>query len=257
MTVISSFPPAQSNLQNYTFIHSGIPDGSATLVVGSGNVTGNLMHHFEVLYDWEKSFCHTILSQPAVRKLWTSDEYTFDLVILESYYVHCYLPIAAAKNAPVIWYLAPSRIFAADLAIGNMQNPSIFPTTVARTYEFPASKSAPFWSRLVNFRNYLLFHFYHYFHFIPLTESICEEYFGGRAVCKMDQLFGRVSMVFTYSSKVLHPRATVPNHVEIGGLHIKPAKALPNVSRSAVWNVRCHNLHILLYRFNWSSPPLQ
>lgn len=231
LIVASPFPP-KPHLQNHTFINTGVPDFTESVTISSENVTGDLYHHFAFMYEWETSHCRRILDIPDLKNLWNtmSNEKPIDLVILESYYVHCYLPIAVIQKVPVIWYLAPSRMFPADLAIGNEQNPSYFPTVISRMYEFPPSNTAPFTSRLKNLKNYLSNYLYHYFYFAPLTESICEEYFGGQVRCDLNELFKSVSLLLTYSHTVLHPRATVPNHVGIGGMHMEPVNPLPDVS---------------------------
>ena len=190
LVVASPFLPQDPHLHNYTFINTYESHMSDSVIISSKHVSRDIYHHFKFMYKWETSHCRRVLDQLNSRKLLhNNDEKPFDLVIMESYYVHCYIPIAVIKNVPLIWYLAPSRMFAAELAIGNDQNPSYFPTVISRTYEFPASERASFLSRLRNFQNYITTYLYNYFHFFPLTESICKEYFGGEISCDVYTLF--------------------------------------------------------------------
>lgn len=231
LTVVSPFR-LQNNSQNYRHINTEkiIPNTSDSVMINSSALTRSIHEQMSFFSKFESTHCRVILAHPDLRKLYTSKEKLFDLVIVESYYVHCYLPLGAVDNTPVVWFLAPSRMFAADLAIGNVQNPSTFPMLL-RKYEFPLSRSASFTSRLQNLKNYILMYLYHYFYFDPLTRSICEEYFHNEKIsCEVNDLFKSVSLVLSYSHRVLHPRATVPNHVGIGGLHVEPAKPLPYVS---------------------------
>lgn len=65
--------------------------------------------------------------------------------------------------------------------------------------------------------------------FIPGHQALANKFFGHLGeVPSIDDLNKNVSIVFVNSHRSLAPpRPSMPNIIEIGGSHIKPAKALP------------------------------
>lgn len=232
LTVVSYFPP-KSETPNYT--HLSLVGEVQDMVNAWGideTISGEKYTYIYTYFNimnrhLDFPACEKILSMPQFQKLYGLETKKFDLMIVEMYHVHCYLPIAAKHEAPVVWFLAPSRMFDTDMVMGNVNNPSFLPL-MNRKSKFTLSRPACFFDRLGNTWNYLMFYIYHYLSFRPKAKSLCRKHFENK-YCDLSELYKRVSLVLTYGHSSLIPRPLVPNMVEIGGLHVDLEKKLPEV----------------------------
>lgn len=164
------------------------------------------------------------------QKILKSPTKLFDVVILELIFDFgdCFLPVAKKFDIPVIGTIATTSWLSMEWIMGNPSNPAINPTVIS-TYSYPMTYVQrlgnlwKYWSHLV-FRNYYTF---------PELKKFYRKFFPNYFNFA-DQ--NEMSLVFSNSLPVLTPRSKVPTIINVGGLHIQPAKPLPEVSNLRLLN---------------------
>ncbi|PSN55501.1 hypothetical protein C0J52_02581 [Blattella germanica] len=165
--------------------------------------------------------CNKTLAFHAVQDLYRSKKH-FDLVIVESFNTDCVLPVAHKFNAPIIG-ISSSTVFPwTDYRMGNPRNPAYVPSMFT-TY----SDKMSFSQRL---KNAILEGIYLLSFSVAdgvIVQNFVNQNFGENAPILSD-IARNTSLVLLNTHFTLNrPRPLLPNVVEVGGLHIKPAKKLP------------------------------
>lgn len=132
----------------------------------------------------------------------------------------CYLPIAQKLGVPIIGTVTLRSSKMADAAIGFPDNPATIP------HELSDSKlTMTFIQRLRNVWAHLIMDYFTYYVIPTKVNQFYQKYFPDFKF--QDE---QISMVFYNFHASILPRPTIPNAVEVGGIHIQPAKPLPQVS---------------------------
>lgn len=132
----------------------------------------------------------------------------------------CYLPIAEKLNIPVIGTVVMRLSKLADAAIGCPVNPATIPQE-----RFDSKLTMSFRERLENVWRHLLTDYHMYFVMRPKINQFYQKYFPDSESPNKK----KVSLAFYNSHASLLSRPTVPNAVEVAGVHIQPANRLPQV----------------------------
>lgn len=132
----------------------------------------------------------------------------------------CYLPIAQQLNIPVIGTVTLHSWKLADKILGIPNNPAIIPLELAGS-----KPEMNFFERIGNLWNYLIVDYYYYTKIRPMIDEFYEKYFTDDQLYKKD-----ISLIFFNNHQSFLSRSTTSNAIEIGGIHIKPASPLPEVS---------------------------
>lgn len=224
---VSYFPP-KSSVKNYTHISTfGKVNSMIDNLTINSTLENSVWHYFNVLYRFESDNCRSILSIPEMRKFSNAKTKPFDLLIVETYHVQCYFPLATKVNVPIIWLLSTSKMFHADLAAGSVNNPAFVPS-LTRKFMFAVSAKPTFVSRLLNFCEYVLYYSYHLMWYKPVTEDLCREFFTG-VNCDLHHLYKSVSLVLTHGHLIFNSKPRMPNVVDIGGIHLQKVGQLSQV----------------------------
>lgn len=119
--------------------------------------------------------------------------------------------------------------------VGNPNNPSYISTVLTK-----ATNNLNFFQRITNTLNYI-FHLkilWNVFSDWP-TEKFLKETYGSKTPHVNDIVYN-TSMVFVNTHFTLDgPRPLVPNMVEIGGIHVKPPRLLPEVNKKIIQIINC------------------
>lgn len=226
LTVVSYFPKSVNKSNNE------IPNYKPINLAGSVNILFNavdltnlpselFLHTMIRFVNNALNHCEAALNVPEVRNLIRSNA-EFDLIITESFNSDCFFGFAHKFKVPVI-VLSTSEIMPwVNPRIGNPDNPSYIP--------FILSHSSPQMSFLERLRNSLEMNIckivYEKVHHWSI-QKIVEEAFGP-GVPPLHELTNRMSALFVNTHfSIFGARPYVPNVIEIGGIHIKPAKPLP------------------------------
>ena len=229
MTVVSYFP-RNVNLtnsevfRNYRDINIGETLKGWINVIDLTQIDYSFLRNIKGLFfyrQWSLETCQLGLNVPEVRELIRSDE-KFDLVLTENFNSDCFLGFAHRFQAPFIALSSHQIIPWGNPRMGNPDNPSYIPVS-----SLGFSPQMNFFSRIfntvyVNFAKSVYEIAYQW----P-TQKIVEEVFGP-GVPPLSEIAKSTSALLTNTHYSLHgARPYVPNVVEVGGLHIRPVKPLP------------------------------
>ena len=139
----------------------------------------------------------------------------------------CYFPIAEKLGIPVIGTVTLRSNKLADHLVGLPNNPAVIPL------ERPPSKpDMNIFERFINLWYHAMIDYYYY----PYIRRKVENFWRENIVGDLSHKKG-VSMIFFNNHASLLPRNSPPNVVDIGGIHLAPAKPLPKVSWSYTYKL--------------------
>ncbi|XP_044752267.1 UDP-glycosyltransferase UGT5-like [Coccinella septempunctata] len=166
-------------------------------------------------YVCEKSFKTEIL-----RKLKQSKQH-YDLVLLEMFVVDCFFGFSHIFKAPVVAITSSVDLPWGSHRIGNPDNPSYIPT-----YFGEFGKSMSIYERLLNTITLVYAKYRQKVH-LSYQEKLAKQFFGGD-LPPLDDIVSNTSLMIVNSHFSLNqPRPTVPNLVEVAGIHIREPRKLP------------------------------
>ncbi|CAH1406564.1 unnamed protein product [Nezara viridula] len=160
-----------------------------------------------------------IFEVPEVKDLMDS-EATFDLIITEIFNSDVFLGFVHKFRCPYI-SMSPCPLMPwAYQRIGLPIKPSVKPIVFSdRSYPMSLidiSRNTLDWIFALCYYKYVM---------NPKSERIARQYFGD--IPPLEELASKVSLILTNTHSSLHPSMTHTNRlIEVGGLHIKPAKPL-------------------------------
>jgi glucuronosyltransferase len=177
-----------------------------------------------VLSAWAAEVCEKALELPDVQRLINSDE-KFDLLIAEMFNTDCFLAFAHKFKIPIVGFSTCVFMPWTPGRVGNPDNPAYIPTQFVTS-----SDKMDFVERLINTFWYI-FHKLHYpFLMDAPAHRFAKQHFG-QSLPALSRLARNTSLIFVNNHFSLNrPRPLVPGVIEVAGIHIKPAKALPKVS---------------------------
>lgn len=173
--------------------------------------------------------CDKILKLDYIQRLTRSEEKAIDLIIVESYLIQCFNMLAIKLDIPVIVTSAVTTSIGHDLMLGNPSNPSYVPFVSA-----PVPLTMNFIQRLINTFQYTVIYFGHYWFFNTHSKRLAREYFNMN-LPTTDALHNRVSVILCNNHFSIMNRPTVPNLIDIAGIHIQEPKPLPSVSQNSFY----------------------
>lgn len=196
----------------------------------------------KMMYDRAASACELDLNSQGFKILYDyPEDFKFDLIIFDVTVGQCLYPLVDRFGTPpvvaVTPFLLPSNLAS---AFGNHLQPSYIPFMAG-----DLTTDMTIWEKVVN---YVLTYgdlLYNEYVVIPEHFKIAQKRFNGR-IRDFLEMRRSFSMLLSNTDPVLdYPMSLAPNIIPVGGLHVKPAKALPMVR--PVEYVRYFNqfLHLL------------
>jgi glucuronosyltransferase len=185
--------------------------------------------------------CENYLQEPGVQDLIHSEHEHFDLVIIEAFFNECFLGFAHKFNAPVLQVCSfGGTVWMGDW-VGN-PNPYSYVPDVSNHY----SDRMSFWERLSNTVVGQFVKMGRKYYYLPKQDAIARKYFNyTEEIPSISELETSTALVLVNSHFSLsYPKPLMPNLVQVGGMHIKPPKELPDVRRCKV----CLQLIFIYYR---------
>ena len=230
MTVVSYFPrngnvTNQEILPNYKDIClSGTMDKWVN-VIDLTKLDHSIFRCVKTMFtirEWGLDACKAGLKIPEVRQLIKSDE-KFDLILFETFNTYCFLGFVHKFKAPFISLSSHEIMPWVHNQIGSPDNPSYVPN-----HFLGLSLQKSFLDRVINsimtgFANFVFEMIYQW----P-SQKIVEEVFGP-GVPPLSEIAKTTCAVLSNTHYSLFgSRPKVPNEVDIGGLHIRSVKPLPD-----------------------------
>ncbi|XP_049828787.1 UDP-glycosyltransferase UGT5-like [Schistocerca gregaria] len=223
VTAVTTFPSSQGGTAgNWTEI----------LIPNPVNVDGNL-NAFEAasttLLDLAKEFlvvaekmCHGFLRDENVQKLHKSGK-KFDVIVLENLFTECLHGYAHGLKAPVI---VLSSFAGTDWMADMVGNPT--PYSYVPNPFLALGTHMSFIERLQNTLVSIGGKIIRQFVYLPMLDSILQTYLKDPSLPSLSEIERQTSL-FLVNYHFTHgcPRPLVPNMVEVGGLHVRQPKKLP------------------------------
>lgn len=227
--VVSHFPQETTGSETY---YTDI-DVSGTTPTFHNNVSLEILDLYTDNYLWlyynlvdffeEVKLSARLLETNEIKQLLKTDV-KFDLIISELFTNDIFIGFSYKFKAPLIAIVSSIPLPWSSDRVSNIENPS-YTTNVFSL----CSDRMDFTQRLVNTVN-LAFSKLAYAYFNYYAEGFARKFFG-EDLPPLSSLLKNTSMMFVNSFPALNgARPNTPQVVEIGGIHMKPAKQLPHVS---------------------------
>jgi len=179
-----------------------------------------------MLWFMGESLCHLVLQQENIQKLIHSTDLHFDVVIIEAFFIECFLGFSHKFQAPIIQICTyGGGNFMADW-VGSPNPYSYVPD------EFiDYTDKMDFWERTHNTIVCLLKHVGRQLIHLPKQNAVMQKHFNYTDnLPPVWELEHKTSLVFVNTHHSLsYPKPLMPNYVQVGGMHVKPPKKLPQV----------------------------
>lgn len=173
------------------------------------------------LHDWALHHCQIALKVPAVQQLIQSNS-KFDLIITELFNTDCFLGFVHKFKAPFMALTSHEIVPWSNERFGNPDNPSFIPTS----FMF-YSQRMTFFQRTYN----TLFLMFAKFNYDLIsrkhTYKMVKETFGDDTPQLTDIAKKTSAMLVNTHYTLFGARPYNPNVIEVGGIHIKDVKPLP------------------------------
>ena len=162
----------------------------------------------------------SLLVHSTLQEIMNTSEKLYDVIFVELLrFYECFLPLAERLGIPVIGTVTFHSWRIADHTVGFPNNPAVIP------FELHTSKvEMNFIERAQNLWNYLTVEFYLKPKISKAVGKFYQQYFTTDLSYKK-----KVSIAFYNSHASLLPRPAPPNAIDIGGIHLMPARPLPKV----------------------------
>ena len=151
----------------------------------------------------------------------------YDLVIINGFVNTCFDGVLHKIGAPhiiITTMAAPSFI---TEFTGNHLPSSFVPNPF-----FAVGDNMNFLQRVINWTGNHLIKVIFLIYYKPMYENIYRKYLGAD-IPGIDEIQSNVSLVLMNSHfSLTYPRPNLPDNIEVGGMHCRPAEAVPKVSRN-------------------------
>ena len=179
------------------------------------------------MWDQGKSFCEITLKNRQIQELIHSTHRQYDLIVLEAYFGDCFVPFSKKFNAPIIRIATFSGAPWMYDWVGNPTELSYVPDPFLH-YTDKMTFCQRFWNVYTTFIYRFTRNYYH----LPKLDSLVRRYYNEPE--KLPRLWEleieSTSLLFVNTHfSISYPRPLLPNVIQIGGLHMKPPKELPQV----------------------------
>ena len=179
-----------------------------------------------MLWFMGECLCHLVLQQENIQKLIHSTDLHFDVVIVEAFISECFLGFAHKFQAPIIQI---STYVGGNFVADWVGSPNPYSYVPDEFIEYTDKMN--FWERTHNTIVCLLKHVGRQLIHLPKQNAVMQKHFNYTDnLPPVWVLEHKTSLVFVNTHHSLsYPKPLMPNYVQVGGMHVKPPKKLPQV----------------------------
>jgi glucuronosyltransferase len=186
----------------------------------------NILQAAFMMWGMTEALCHHVLQEENVQKLIHSTDLHFDLVVIEAFFNECFLGFAHKFQAPLIQVCTfGGSNFMADW-VGSPNPYSYVPDDFTEYTD-----KMNFWQRMYNTVLSTLKHVGRQLIHLPRQNAALHKYFNYTDnLPPVWELEYKTSLVLLNTHHSFsYPKPLMPNYVQVGGMHVKPPKKLPQV----------------------------
>lgn len=179
----------------------------------------------QFLSEYSIKLCDILFSTKTVQELYQNKANKFDVILLNIFHSECVFQMAKIFGSPIIGYHATVMVPWAAGKFALPMNPAVVPNNF-----LPLCDKMSFIERVENtivMWGHLL---YNRYVMVSNDKKVLGKYFGEEAAADLDKIGYNSSLFFSNTHYTVNlPRVTLPNIIEIGGIHIGKAKVVPKV----------------------------
>ncbi|XP_069697675.1 UDP-glycosyltransferase UGT5-like [Periplaneta americana] len=225
---VLSLHPRKTPLPNYTDIvlKTSIQDffpfkGNNTLLQAAN--TG-LFEMINIMLNASLVVCDYQLQEEVVQKLIHSTDIHFDAVIVEAFFNECFLGFAHKFKAPLIQICTYGGSNFMGEWVGNPTPYAIVPDPFLNLRD-----KMNFWERTANAVFSTIWKLTRNYYYLPGQDAIMKKHFNHLDdLPSLSELEYKTSLLLiNHHFSISYPRPLMPNFVQVGGMHVKPPKPLP------------------------------
>ncbi|KAF4519858.1 UDP-glycosyltransferase-15 [Ephemera danica] len=215
-------PPSNSSSGSFNHIFL---EGSEELLSGMDQIIGpdrSPLKETIGLWHVAPKLCEKQLASKELQPLLRDKSIEFDLVIVEVFFFDCMIPFARHFNAPLVGFVSFWTPPWGHAMVANPYNLAISPN-----FFLPYVDKMNYFERLHNVLHTTFTVTLRQWLFLPHQDAVARRYFGDNTP-PIAELELDTSLFLSNTHPAMHfPFARVPSMIEVGGIHILPAKALP------------------------------
>lgn len=167
---------------------------------------------------------------PCCEKIYQNPEFNrtiheqFDLIVINSFFQYCFDAVIYKQKVPFIMVGTTAARTGTFAFTGDVLPASFVPNPL-----IPLSSTMSFWERMLNLLFDSYWRLFEVYSWSIASGEIGRKYLG-EDVPNPIEIEKNVSLVLSYSNFVINsPVPTLPDVIEVGGMHCKPPKPLPKV----------------------------
>jgi glucuronosyltransferase len=211
----------RESLESYTSLP--VSGSSNSFDLGNLGYFGTL----SIMWAFGEGFCHSFLQGKEVQNLLHSTDEKFDLIVTEAFTNDCTLGFALKFKVPIVQV---ASFGGCPWMLDWFGNPSPYAYVPDPMQNF--SDRMNLWQRILNTLGITYQKISRYLCHLPKQQAILEKYFSDYGpLPSISQLDSSTSLLLVNSHfSISYPRPLMPNIVQVGGMHLRSAKILPEVS---------------------------
>lgn len=229
VTVLTPSPLHDPQLTNLTEIDLSFTYGKD---IDASQIIGRITHWdmLNFIIPAHDNLYGNILSYPDVESMLNNPNVYFDLVIAE-FFQPTVSAFAHKYGCPLIGVTSMGVMATTHEAVGNPAHPILHPD-----FLLPLDQDMTFFEKIEAVMYTLRVRYDYYTINLPHFDKFARRFFGDD-MPYLGDLERNISLLFLNTNRIIHgARPHVPGVVELGGMHIKPQKPLPEVRLHDVIN---------------------
>ena len=185
----------------------------------------NVFQNLDAIFRFMDAIAEAELNSTQFKQLIDDQSKQFDLILIECFHPVMYA-LSGRFKAPIIGVSSLGVLAAGYDIVGNPTHPVLYPDVLLSFHD----KELSLWQKTKSVMFSLWSRYYHHNILVPRAHEMAKKYFG-KDIPYVGDLEKNQSMLFLNVNPLMYPpRPTVPAIVEMGQMHIKPVKPLPQVS---------------------------
>ncbi|CAL8089902.1 unnamed protein product [Orchesella dallaii] len=173
-----------------------------------------------LMLDFFQDLCRDTYDLPIIKEIMKG---SFDLIFVQPMFNDCAFGLVHKMKAPLVLF--------SPVSVGGFLAEKVgahFPPSFNPHLFLSFQPEMNFYERFVNFGFTVLFEGILRFYYEPGMEALYREKLGDNSIPSVREILANTSLILSNGHFTLHrPKPYMPDIVDVGGLHSRPAKPIP------------------------------